>query len=112
MSKNFIKPPPIHILYDLLNNYCNINDNLYIFDYIVYKKLIFHNVITSFYNNIKEYYSKKKQFYIQRDVTFKNFLTIIRQILRYHNINYYNTIKYCNNNYNIIYYIDLCCNSF
>ncbi len=112
MSAIFINSPPINILYDLLNKYCVIHNNQYIFDNIVYKKLVFHDNITSFYNNLKEFYNKNKQFYLERIITFNSLLTIIRHILKYHNINYSKTIKYNNNNYNIIYYIDLCSNSF
>lgn len=111
MSTIFIKSPHINILYDLLNKYCDIYNNQYIFDNIVYKKLVFNNMIIEFYNNIKLFYNKNKQFYLERTVTFNSLLTIIRQILKYHKINYSKTIKYSNNNYNIIYYIDLCSNS-
>ena len=86
MSAIFIKSPPINILYDLLNKYCTIYNNQYIFDYIVYKKLVFNDNITCFYNNLKEFYNKNKYFYLERIISFNSLLTIIRHILKYHNI--------------------------
>ena len=111
MKTIFIEAPPIDILYSLLKCYCIINNNRYIFDNIVYKKLLFHNKIEEFYTRIKEYYNKNKRFYLETATSYNSLLTVIRQILKYHEIKFYKKIKYYNSSYNIIYYIDLCCNT-
>ena len=112
MTKIFNSNIPIDILYNFLNLYCNRLDNYIIFDSISYKKLLYYNQIEIFYNNIKQYYNKDKIFYIERDISYTNLLTIIRQILNYHKVKYYRKIKYNNSKYDIVYYIDLCSNTF
>ena len=112
MKNIFNKSPPIEILYNILKIYCEVIDNNYKLDNIAYKKLLFFNKISEFLNEIKNYYHINKKFYCERDTTFNNFITIIRHILKYHNIYFYKKIKYMNGNYNIIYFIDLCGNTF
>lgn len=93
------------ILYDFLKIYCNLENNYYVIDKIIYKKYEYNNQIQTFYDKIKLSYKPSKKFYLEREINFNNLLTIIRQICKYNKIEYYNKIKYDKNNYYIIYYI-------
>ena len=69
--------------------------------------LIYNKKLTPFISELKEYYHKSKQFYINRDITYKNTLTIIRQILNSLCIPYTSKIIYNKSKYNINYIIYL-----
>ena len=94
-----------NILYDFLNLHCEIENNYYILNDLTFKKYKYNDLITPFLNILKEYYKRSKIYYLEREITYNNLLTIIRQICRFKNIYYYNKIKYNSNKYNIVYYI-------
>ena len=89
-----------NILYDFLDIGTNVINNYYIFNKEIYKKYIY-----SFCKLLKKYYKKSKYFYLERDMNFIKFVTIIRQLCNYLNIEYKTSTKYDKNTYNIIYYI-------
>ena len=94
-----------NILYDFLHLYCVYENNYYIMDNLAFKKYEYNNKISEFINMLKDYYKKSKKMYLERDYTYNNLLTIIRQFCNFKNINYINKIKYYNNKYNIVYFI-------
>ena len=53
----------------------------------------------------KEYYFKSKHHYLEREKTYKNFVTIVRQICKYHAIPYTSKILYSKSTYEIKYFI-------
>ena len=83
-----------HILYDFLNIYC-------------IKQYEFNNNIIEFYNILKNHYYSNKTIYLEREINYKNFITVIRQICKKNNISYIKKIKYDKSNYNIVYYIQI-----
>lgn len=115
----FIKDFSDNLLFDFLNNECNIENDYFILNYNVYKKCYFNNNNTNntnnniikFVNSIKPYYKKQKLNYIERELNYNNFLTIIRHICKYKNIPYRSIIKYDKSKYEIIYYIKKYINS-
>tara|TARA_Y100000389_G_C17373566_1_gene470371 strand:- start:37 stop:429 length:393 start_codon:yes stop_codon:yes gene_type:complete len=108
MSQNFKKIYNINKFFDIIMKYCN-NErkNEYIFSPIAYKKLIYNKQLEPFISELKEYYHKSKQFYINRELTYKNTLTIIRQILNSLYIPYTSKIIYNKSKYSINYIIYL-----
>ena len=72
----------------------------------MFKKIKFKpENLDNFYNQIKQYYFKSKLFYLERDKTYKNFVTILRQICKYHAIPYTSKILYSKSTYEIKYFI-------
>ena len=96
-----------NILFDFLNIYCSIENNHYIFDKLSYKKYEYNDLISEFLNTLKSYYKPAKLYYLERELTYNNLFTIIRQICKFNSISYQSKIKYDKNKYNIIYYITL-----
>ena len=78
-----------------------------VYNNIIYKKLKYNNFITNFINSIEKYYYKPKLFYIKRKLTYKNFLTIIRQLCNLYNIKFENKIKYSKSKYEIYYIFNI-----
>ena len=69
------------MLFDLLEKICIKNDKYYTLNKISFKKCEFLNLWEPFCKEISSAYHKSKQFYLKREMTYKNTLTIIRQIL-------------------------------
>lgn len=108
MSQIFQKPIPKNILLHLLNSYCEKNNEYFIFSKNAFKKMkLKPENIDKFYESIKPYYFKSKQFYLERDKTYKNFITILRQLTKYHHIPYTSKIIYLKSTYEIKYFIAL-----
>jgi len=100
------------VLFDFLNSCCEKSmdkqyENYYEFNNTSFKKAKYEqDALETFYKTIKPYYHKSKSFYIDREKTYKNFVTIIRQICKFLKIAYKSKIKYRNSDYSIIYFID------
>lgn len=82
-------------------------DNHYIFSLVSYKKAIYDNKLKELLENLKLCYHKSKLFYIERNMTYKNFLTILRQVCTNLSITYSSKILYNKSKYNINYNIYL-----
>ena len=65
------------------------------------------NHIQSFYDKLLEYYHVSKQYYVTRKMTYKSFITVLRQLCKYFGLTYSSQIKYIKSNYEIIYHIDM-----
>jgi hypothetical protein len=96
---------PIDILFDFLKNICDIKDDMFIFTNDSYKRAILQNFLIDFINIVKEYYHLSKLHYVNRNMSFNNLATIVRQICRDNSVKYTSTIVYNKSTYNIIYYI-------
>ena len=106
MSQIFQKPIPKKILLDLLNNYSEKQKNYFIFSKTTFKKMkLKPESIEEFYKSIQPYYFKSKLFYLEREKTYKNMITIIRQICKFNHIPYTSKIIYSKSTYEIKYFI-------
>jgi len=100
-----IKPDP-NIFKDLLENICEIYDGKYILNNASFKKGMMFENITDFCSKIKECYYDSKLFYIERKMTYKYFITVVRQLCKINNLSYETETKYNKSSYEIIYMID------
>jgi len=106
MSNQIIKYPiPSQLLFDLLEKICLKTDNYYLVDMNAYRKMIFHNYHETFREDLKEYYYVGKWFYLTREMTYKSFTNIIRQICKKNTIMFTSQMKYNESKYNIDYLI-------
>ena len=100
--KNHIPNELVFELFDAnfikMSNYYIINNN-------DYKKGIYNNTIPEFINKCAPYYYMSKRKYLEKPLTYKSFITIIRQICNFNNIKYTSQIKYDKSNYEMVYYI-------
>jgi hypothetical protein len=106
MSGQIIKyQVPNKLLFDLLDEICLKTDTYYLVDMNAYRKMIFHNYNKNFSEELKEYYYVGKQFYVTRNMTYKSFTNIIRQICKKNAILFTSQMKYNESKYNIDYMI-------
>ena len=96
---------PNEIIIDYIKSIGFKNTNYYILNPDSYKKTVFMDNMNKFLNEVKPYYYDSKKFYTERKMSYKNLITIIRQILKKNNIKYISKIRYQNSDYTIQYYI-------
>tara|TARA_B100001093_G_scaffold197137_1_gene189442 strand:+ start:157 stop:546 length:390 start_codon:yes stop_codon:yes gene_type:complete len=108
MSQNFKKIYNINEFVNFIIKYCiSEKKNEYFFSPITYKKIIYNKELKPFIQGLIEYYHKSKQFYLKRDMTYKNVLTIIRQLMNSLCIPFTSKIIYNKSKYTINYIIYL-----
>jgi hypothetical protein len=103
MTNFFIKPVDSVVIIDLLKTNCVRVNNYYIFDTISFRKGEYNESIKTFIEHCKLCYKPKYHFYLNRKLTAKSLLTIMRQICNNNNIIFTNEIKYSNSTYETIY---------
>jgi hypothetical protein len=98
---------PNDLLIGLLNQICikTEHNNYFVVNIEAYKRGILNNSIVEFIEQCKKYYHKSKLKYLERKLTYKSFVTIIRQICNSNQITYTSKIKYIASTYDIVYYI-------
>lgn len=106
MSNQLFKSDiPPKLLFDLLEKVCLKTDKYYLIDNNAYKKMIFHGYEREFCDILKDFYHYGKQFYVTRQMTYKSFTNIVRQICKNASIMHTSQMKYNESKYNIIFYI-------
>ena len=104
-SQIFKNRIPSEILFDLLEKICIKNNGYYLLNRGAYKKAMYNSLIEPFCDTILPYYHISKKFYVTRKQNQSSFITILRQICKYLNINYTSKITYNKSTYDIIYQI-------
>jgi len=105
MSQIFQHIIPKIIFFKFLDNYCEINKDQYIFSKDAFKRAKLDNAIRPFCEKLKKYYFPSKHHYLERETKYKHFITIIRQICKFHHIPFTSNIKYSKSKYEIKYFI-------
>ena len=111
LAQLFKEELPYNIFVNFLNDICikqySNNHTVYILNNELFKKNILNNTIVNFIELCKKYYYKSKHIYLNKKITYKGLITIIRQLCKYHHLSYKSQIMYDRSKYNIIYYITL-----
>lgn len=105
-SQIFKNEIPNSLLMELLDIICVKNNNSYVFDFIAFKKGIYNENIQQFLKDCIPYYHVSKRIYLEKNISYKSFTTVLRQICNYNKIPYTSQIKYDKSKYEIIYYIN------
>lgn len=104
-SQIFKTPIPNENLFNLLDKICIKNDKYFIFNLDSFKSGVYHQYVQTFLSECRPHYFLSKRKYLERELTYKNFVTVVRQICNYNNITYTSQIKYDKSNYDINYFI-------
>ncbi len=106
MSSQIFKIPyPKEELFLFLEKYSEKRKNYYYFTKISFKKADYEKAVKPYCISLKKYYYTSKHKYLDKSQTYRSFITIIRQICKYHHISFSSKIKYDKSNYEIVYYI-------
>jgi hypothetical protein len=90
----FCKPVDTWILRNFFEKISQEKNGSYLIDYNAYKKMLFHNLQTTFFEQLRPYYQKSKHFYLDRELTYKAFATILRQVCKYNSIKITSRVRY------------------
>ena len=104
-SQIFQHPIPKSYLFNFLEKYSDRVNNKYIFSKVSFKRAKLANAIGPFCERLRDNYYPSKHFYLTRNMNYKSFVTVIRQICKYHHVAFTSNIKYCKSKYEIIYSI-------
>ena len=99
MSQIFCKQMDVKILHELLERISYNKDGLYLVDHNAYKKLVFYKLQFGFCEMLKEYYHKSKHYYLERELNYKTFTTILRQLCKFNSIQITSHVRYINSIY-------------
>jgi hypothetical protein len=92
------------MLFDVLSKCAKNMDTYYIFNKTTYKTAKYHKHTSDFLTHIGEYYHDSKKFYANRDDTYNNFTTVLRQICKHLSIPYTSRKEYSTSTYHIYYH--------
>ena len=110
----FKTPVPVHVLWDFLKqNFTETDTHILITKYLFHKAeynqtlaiTITMPTLAQFISSLKDHYYLSKRKYIDRPLTYKFFLTLIRQLCNAHHIEYSTKLVYDKSSYEIEYYI-------
>ena len=96
---------PNNILFELLDKICLKNEKYYTFNNESFKKGVYNNSIQDFINICIPYYHISKRKYLEKKLSHKSFVTVLRQICNFNNIKYTSQISYFKSTYDILYYV-------
>lgn len=101
MSKNqIIKSYVLDFVFFIKDNFI-FENNYYLFNILVFKKLLYEEKIYTFLKKLENYYYKNKYFYITRNpITYNQFNTVLKQICKKNNIQISIIKKYIRSKYN------------
>jgi hypothetical protein len=108
----FKTPVPVHVLWDFLKqNFTETDTHILITKYLFHKAeynqtlSITNPTLSQFITAIRDHYYLSKRKYIDRPLTYKFFLTLIRQLCNAHHIQYSTKLVYNKSMYEIEYCI-------
>lgn len=106
--KNQIIKKPVEFFEEFVQeNFIREND-YFIFNSIIFRKLVYEKKINDFLLKLKPYYFLNKHYYLEREPLLLNhFNTILRQICKNNDIKITHKVKYEQSKYTIEYYIYL-----
>jgi len=96
---------PKENIFAFLGQCVELKNNAYIFTKTAFKTAQYKEIVEPFCKNIEKYYYDSKKYYSTRKMSYKNFVTIIRQLCKFHFIPFTSNIKYYKSTYEISYTI-------
>ena len=108
LGQTFKTPVPIELLWDFLRaNFDETATHFQVTTYL-FHKTEYNQKLLAFISCLNPYYCNSKRKYIERQINYKGFLTIIRQLCNAHDIKYSTKLVYNKSMYEIEYSIYKC----
>lgn len=97
----------LNILINLLTDNSVMDNNKYIVNNALYRKILLTNQFDGFIADLKPYYHKSKLKYLDECNTYNKFLTIVRHICSYNKVECVKEVVYEKSKYKPVYYINM-----
>jgi hypothetical protein len=107
-DQNFKTAVPLQLLWDFLKANFDETDTYFHITTYLFHKMEYNQQLEGFIASLKPYYHNSKLKYIERQINYKGFLTIIRQLCKTHQIKYNTKLMYNKSTYEIEYRIYKC----
>ena len=105
-SQIFKTTPSKSGLLKFISTYAIKKKDSYLFSKSSFKKAQMEKTVEPFCSSLLPNYHISKQFYLTRPMDYKNIITVLRQVCKYHKIPFHSAIKYNQSKYEIHYSID------
>ena len=96
---------PRAVLHTFLQEFGIVQDKCYILSKAAFKKAKIKNGLAPWLTSLMPYYHLSKRFYLTRGMTYRNLVTVIRQICKSLDIGFSSAIHYSRSQYEIVYTI-------
>lgn len=104
--KNQIIKKHVDFFNSFIQTHCVKENDYYISNYLVFKKLIFENQMEIFLHKLHDYYYQNKHYYLKRDpISYNQYNTILRQICKVNEVKLEPIIRYTASKYDAEYHI-------
>jgi len=98
-------PVPTVVFFSFLDMICLRTNKYYLFNGNAYKKLMYEDTLAQFREFIRDYYKPEKLHLLEREMTYKRFTALLRQICKSSIIRFDTKTKHANSQYCIEYFI-------
>lgn len=105
VSQIFKTKPPLELLHNFLFSNAEYRKNKFIVSKNTFKKANLKEEAQPFIDALKKYYYNSKKYYTERKNTYKNLITIIRQVCKYYHIPFSSVMSYDKSKYLLSYHI-------
>jgi len=102
----FTKHVPIEMVLQLLREICALPEKeAFCMDNNAFKKMLFLKLHIPFLQALEEYYHVSKRVYLHRELTYKSFTTVLRQICKSLSHPFTIELKYNHSQHEMVYWI-------
>lgn len=102
----FRQPFPENMFFQLMDQVCDEKTSeYYYFNKNAFKKGMLMGLISVFLKDCEAFYYTSKHKYLKRHITYKNFMTVLRQICNHLKFPYKTTVLYSKSEFEICYYV-------
>jgi len=104
-SQIFKTSPSLDLFIAFIKSNGEFRKNQYIFSKSSFKKARLNKMVNPFFLKLKEHYYGSKKYYVERKITYKSLVTVIRQGCKFFDMPFTSSIKYDKSKYTMEYYI-------
>lgn len=105
-SQIFKSPPDMEVFKSFLDDVSDIENDRYVISTSAFKRSEMFDHMNAFCAYLEECYYDSKKFYAQRKMTYKHFITVIRQLCKVGDLAYTTQTRYNKSSYEIVYIIN------
>jgi hypothetical protein len=105
-SQIFKLPPDMNVFKSFLDDVSDIENDRYVISMAAFKRSEMFDHMTTFCDYLEECYYDSKKFYVRRRMTYKNFITVIRQVCKVSDLAYTTQTRYYKSSYEMVYIIN------
>ena len=104
-SQIFKTAPSLDLFIVFIKSNGEFRKNQYVLSKSSFKKARLNKMVEPFFHKLKEHYYSSKKYYVERKITYKSLITVIRQGCKFFDMPFTSSIRYDKSKYTMEYYI-------